>query len=82
MYDAIPPELIDVLDNVKTLADQPAAQRRKFADVAAGLECSAQEIASQALRLTDPLARQSAITVADGLAAAAQLCRTTLESDS
>jgi hypothetical protein len=82
MYDAMPPELIDVLDNVKTLADQPAAQRRRFGDAAIGLERIAQEIASQAVRLADPLARQSATTVADGLGAAAQLCRAAMESSS
>lgn len=82
MYDAMTPELIDVLDNVKTLAEQPSTQRRKFIDAALELERIAGEIASQAVRLTDPLARQSATTVSDGLAAAAQLCRSATESDS
>ncbi|TKC91525.1 hypothetical protein FAZ69_03465 [Trinickia terrae] len=82
MYDAMTNELIDLLDNVKTLAEQPAAQRRKFADAALGLDRTSREIATQAVKLTDSLARQSATTVADGLAAAAQLCRSAMESDS
>jgi ABC-type transporter Mla subunit MlaD len=82
MYDAMTPELIDVLDSVKTLAEQQPAQRRKLGDAALELQRISAGIASQAVKLADPLARQSATTVADGLAAAAQLCRTAMESDS
>jgi len=82
MYDAMTPELIDVIDNLKTLAEQPPAQRRKLADAALGLEHVAGDIAAQAVRLSDPLLRQSATTVADGLNAAAQLCRAAIESES
>lgn len=82
MYEAMNPELIDIVDNVKTLAEQPAAQRQKFSEAALGLERVAGDIAAQAVKLADPLLRQSAITVADGLSAAAQLCRAAVESES
>jgi hypothetical protein len=82
MYEAMPPELIDIIENVKTLAEQPVTQRRKFADAALGLERVAGDIAAQAVKLGDPLLRQSATTVADGLTAAAQLCRAAIESES
>ncbi|SMF09811.1 hypothetical protein SAMN06295900_102456 [Trinickia caryophylli] len=82
MYEAITTEHIDVLDSVKTLAEQPASARRKFEDTALALQRSAQDLATQAVKLTDPLLRQSATTVADGLNAAAQLCRAAIESES
>ncbi|TAM85184.1 hypothetical protein EPN42_16090 [bacterium] len=73
-------EMIDAIDGVKTLADQPPTQRRKLGEAALGLDRLATEIASQAVKLSDPMLRQSATTVADGLSAAAQLCRSTLEA--
>jgi hypothetical protein len=82
MYDTMTPELIDIIDNVKTLAEQPPAQRRNFADAAFGLERIAADIAAQAVKLGDPMLRQSATTVADGLSAAAQLCRAAIEPES
>ncbi len=81
MYDTLNPELIDVMDNIKTLADQSTAQRQKLGEAAQGLERLAIDISSQAVKLADPMLRQSATTVADGLNAAAQLCRTAIESD-
>lgn len=82
MYEAMNPELIDIIDNVKTLAEQAPAQRQKFADAALGLERVASDIALEAVKLVDPLLRQSATIVVDGLVAAAQLCRTVVESES
>ena len=82
MYDTLPPETIDVMDNIKTLADQSTAQRQKLGDAAQGLQRLAIEISSQAVKLADPMLRQSATAVADGLNAAAQLCRNTIESPS
>jgi hypothetical protein len=82
MYDTVTPEMIDAIDSVKTLADQPPQQRQKLGEAARGLERLATEIASQALKGADPLLRKSATTVADGLNAAAQLCRNTIESPS
>jgi len=82
MYDTLPPETIDVMDNIKTLADQSTAQRQKLGDAAQGLQRLAIEISSQAVKLADPMLRQSATAVADGLNAAAQLCRTAIESES
>ncbi|WP_206956642.1 hypothetical protein [Trinickia acidisoli] len=80
MYDAVTPEMIDTIDSVKTLTEQPTPQRGKLGDAALGLERLATDIASQAVKLADPMLRQSATTVADGLNAAAQLCRTAIES--
>lgn len=80
MYDTVTTEMIDAIDGVKTLADQPTAHRRKLVDAALGLDRLANEIASQAVKLGDPMLRQSATTVADGLSAAAQLCRSTLDA--
>jgi hypothetical protein len=82
MYEAMAPELIGIIDNVKTLSEQPVAQRLKFAEAALGLERVAGDIAAQAVKLSDPLLRQSATTVADGLTAAAQLCRVAIQSES
>jgi hypothetical protein len=82
MYAPMTTELIDIIDTVKTLPEQPGAQRRKFAEAALGLERVAGDIAAQAVKLADPLLRQSATTVADGLNAAAQLCRAAVESES
>lgn len=82
MYDTLPPETIEVMDNIKTLADQSTAQRQKLGEAAQGLERLAIDISSQAVKLADPMLRQSATTVADGLTAAAQLCRTAIESES
>ncbi|HEV3426183.1 MAG TPA: hypothetical protein VG105_20810 [Paraburkholderia sp.] len=82
MYAPMTTELIDIIDTVKTLPEQPVAQRRKFAEAALGLERVAGDIAAQAVKLADPLLRQSATTVADGLNAAAQLCRAAVESES
>ena len=82
MYAPMTTELIDIIDTVKTLQEQPVAQRRKFAEAALGLERVAGDIAAQAVKLADPLLRQSATTVADGLNAAAQLCRAAVESES
>lgn len=80
MYDTVTTEMIDAIDGVKTLADQPPTQRKKLGEAAIGLDRLATEIASQAVKLTDPMLRQSATTVADGLAAAAQLCRSTIDA--
>ena len=80
MYDTVTTEMIDAIDSVKTLADQPPSQRRKLGEAALGLERLANEIASQAVKLSDPMLRQSATTVADGLTAAAQLCRSTIDA--
>lgn len=82
MYDTLTPETIEVMDNIKTLAGQSTAQRQKLGGAAQGLERLALEISSQAVKLADPMLRQSATTVADGLNAAAQLCRTAIESES
>ncbi len=80
MYDTVTTEMIDAIDGVKTLAEQPPAHRRQLGEAALGLDRLANEIASQAIKLSDPMLRQSATTVADGLTAAAQLCRATLEA--
>ncbi|VWB88459.1 hypothetical protein [Burkholderia lata] len=82
MYDTITPELMDVIDGVKTLSEQPASVRLKFDDTALALQLCAQDIALHAVKLADPLMRQSATTVADGLNAAAKLCRIAKESES
>ena len=60
MYDAVTPEMIDAIDSVKTLEDQPVSQRQKLREAALGLERLATDIASQAVKLTDPMLRQSA----------------------
>lgn len=82
MYEAVTNEMIDAIDSVKTLSDRPEPQRRSLGEAAAGLERLAAQIAYQAVKLADPMLRQSAATVADGLNAAAQLCRSTIESQS
>ncbi|HVW50441.1 MAG TPA: hypothetical protein VHC91_08535 [Trinickia sp.] len=82
MYDAITPEMIETIDKAGTLADTPASDRRPLAHAALGLEQAAAGIATQAVKLADPMARQSATTVADGLSAAAQLCRAAIDARS
>jgi hypothetical protein len=80
MYDAITPDMIDTIDKAGTLADSPGSDRRPLEHAAAGLERAAQGISAQAVTLADPMARQSATTVADGLIAAAQLCRAAIDA--
>lgn len=80
MYDNLTDETIDAIDAVKTLSEQSADQRRALVDAALGLDRLASEIASRAVKLADPMMRQQATTVADGLNAAAQLCRSTVDA--
>ncbi len=80
MYSALTPELIDAIDSVKTLPDQPQSTRTKLGEAANALEHVASEIATQAVKFADPLLRQSATTVADGLRAASELCRAAVEA--
>jgi hypothetical protein len=80
MYEAITPEMIDTIDKAGTLADTAGSDRRPLAHAATGLERAAADIALQAVKLADPMARQSATTVADGLSAAAQLCRVAIDA--
>jgi|GEM_PF-4647341 len=82
MYDAITPEITEVIDKAGALADTPGSDRRPLAHAASGLEQVAAGIAMQAVKLADPMARQSATTVADGLSAAAQLCRFAIDARS
>ena len=80
MYDAITPDMIDTIDKAGTLADTAGSDRRPLAHAATALECTAAGIAMQAVKLADPMARQHATTVADGLSAAAQLCRAAIDA--
>lgn len=80
MSDAITPEMIEAIDKAGTLADTPGSDRRPLAHAAVGLDHAAAGIAMQAVKLADPLARQRASTVADGLSAAAQLCRAAIDA--
>ena len=80
MYDAITPEMIDTIDKAGTLADTPGSDRQPLSLAATGLERAAAGIAIQAVKLADPMARKDATTVADGLTAAAQLCRAAIDA--
>lgn len=80
MYDAITPEMIDAIDKAGTLADTPGSDRQPLSLAATGLERAAAGIAAQAVKLADPMARQHATTVADGLSAAAHLCRAAIDA--
>lgn len=80
MYDAITPGMIDAIDKAGTVAETPGSDRRALALAATGLERAAAGISVQAVKLADPMARQHATTVADGLSAAAQLCRAAIDA--
>lgn len=80
MYDAITPEMIETIDKAGTLADTPDSDRRPLSHAATGLESAAAAVAAQAAKASDPMARQQATTVADGLSAAAQLCRAAIDA--
>jgi len=80
MYSALTPELIDAIDSAKTLSDHPQKTRDKLGEAADALAQVASEIATQAVKCADPLLRQSATTVADGLRAASALCRAAVEA--
>lgn len=80
MYSALTPDLVEAIDSIKSLADQPKAARRKLDDAANALDRTASGIAEQAVKVGDPMLRQSATTVADGLRAASALCRAAVEA--
>lgn len=80
MYDAITPEMIEAIDKAGTLADTLGSDRRPLAHAATGLDRVAAGISAQAVKLADPMLRQHATTVADGLSAAAQLCRAAIDA--